>query len=355
MEVTPNSNFKIDYFFSKPCEEVDEIIQNMDNHINRIAIPKKDGSKRIVLAPSKDLKYTQRCLYWKFFKKYKQHDAAHGFINKRGIVTNATIHVGAKSLGIIDIKSFFDSISENHFKNVLFGNKNICKFCKYYDRMVTGECNPSLYHNKLKDYKYMCNEILAVFSADYYKESGYISLFTRVIKLCTYEGFTAQGFPTSPIVANIVLRGLDKALTEKLQPLGINYTRYADDLCISSKTMIKDELKKAAQSFIYKELWAFGFKPNKKKTTWKQRTGRLKVCGIVVNEKLSIQRRLLKKFRAKVHHITVKRKDTTTRKEYRSAKGYASYIMSVDRSKGKKYYNQLASFGKEKGWEPKDE
>jgi len=351
METTPGSNFNLKYFFSVSPEEVDKIIQNMESYITRITIPKKDGTKRIVLAPSKDLKYIQKCLYYKFFKKYKSHDAAHGFVNKRGIVSNAIHHVGAKSLGTVDIKSFFDTISEEHLQNVLFGNKNICKFCKNYERMVTKGCNPSLYHNKLQNFPHMCEEIAAMFIPEYCIETEYQPMFTRIIKICTYEGFTAQGFPTSPIIANIVLRGLDKALEEKLTPLGITYTRYADDLCMSSKTMNKDQLKAAAQNLIYKMLWAFKFQPNKKKTMWKNNSSRLKVCGVVVNVKLAIQRRVVRKFRAKVHHITVKRKDTSTRAEYRSAKGWASFLMSVSREKGRKYYDQLVAFGKERGWE----
>jgi len=351
METTPGSNFDLSYFFSESPDEIDAVIQSMESHITRIAIPKKDGSKRIVLAPDRELKYIQKCLYYKLFKKYKSHDAAHGFVNKRGIVTNAVAHVGAKSLGTIDIKSFFDTISEEHLQNVLFGNKNICKFCKNYDRMVTKGCHPSLYHNKLVDFPYMCEEIAAMFVPKYCEETGYQPLFTRVIKICTYEGFTAQGFPTSPIIANIVLRGLDMKLEKELTPLGIKYTRYADDLCVSSGSLNKDELKAKCQKLIYKMLWAFKFQPNKKKTLWRNRSSRLKVCGVVVNVKLAIQRRVVRKFRAKVHHITVKRKDTSTRAEYRSAKGWASFLMSVSREKGRKYYDQLVTFGKERGWE----
>jgi RNA-directed DNA polymerase len=346
----PIVNFDFQHFFGTTGEHVDTIINNMEEHVHRIAIPKRDGTKRIVLAPSKVLKRVQKSLHFKFFKKYRNHDSAHGFVLKRGIVSNAIGHVGAKSMGIIDIKNFFDSINENHLKNVLFGNKNICKFCKQYARMACGECNPSIYHNNSTTFKYMCEEMLALFNEDYCKETGCESLFKRIIGVCTYGGYTAQGFPTSPVIANIVLRGLDQVLEGKLSPLGIKYTRYADDLCVSSKTMDKSQLRSACQQLIYKTLWSFNFSPNKKKTTWKNSSSRLKVCGVVVNIKTSVQRRVVKKFRAKVHHITVKRKDTVTKSEYFSARGWASFLMSVDRVKGAKYFNQLAEFGKSKGW-----
>ena len=103
-------NFDIPKILGKPLEEIDAIIQDKEKQINKIIIPKKDGSPRHVIAPGKDLKYIQKSIYWKLFRRYKAHDAAHGFIAKRGIATNADLHVGAKSIGKIDISDFFDSI-----------------------------------------------------------------------------------------------------------------------------------------------------------------------------------------------------------------------------------------------------
>jgi retron-type reverse transcriptase len=343
-------NFDSHYFFGADPPFVKNIISNMEKHVTMAAIPKKDGSKRKILVPSPELKNIQRNLYYKFFKRYKHNSAAHGFVKKRGIVSNAKEHVGAKSMGIVDIKNFFNTISKDHLKNVLFGNKNICKCCANYPRMMCKECDPSIYKNNSTKFKYTCDELLAMFNDEYCLETGYISLFQKVINACTYNGFIAQGFPTSPIIANIVMVGFDKKLVKKFEPLGITYTRYADDLCFSSKVMSKEELKDACQIFVYKALWSFGFAPNRKKTLWKNCSSRLSVCGIVVNKKLSIRRRDVLKFRAKVHHITVKNKDTVTRAQYNSARGWASFLMSVDKEKGKKYYNQLAAFGKDKGW-----
>jgi len=74
----------------------------------------------------------------------------------------------------------------------------------------------------------------------------------------------------------------------------------------------------------------------------------MKICGIVVNVKKSIQRSEVKLFRAKVHHATIKHANQTTRKKIRELKGWASFLMSVDHNKGKKYMNQLLEFEKSK-------
>ena len=145
------SNFDFKIIFGKTMEEVDDIIKNKESHIKRFKIPKKDGSSRTIVAPDSELKYIQKMTYYKFLKRYSYDNAANGFIPKRGIVTNALPHVGAKSVGKIDISKFFDSISTDHLKNCLFGNKNVCRYCNKYTRMLDGKCNPSLYKNKIQN------------------------------------------------------------------------------------------------------------------------------------------------------------------------------------------------------------
>lgn len=342
------SNFGMEKILGKPLEQVDDIIKNKEKHINRIVIPKKDGSPRNVIAPGKDLKYVQKSLYWRFFRRYKPHDAAHGFVPKRGISTNADFHVGAMSVGKIDVSNFFDSISTKHLQNCLFGNKHICRYCRHYERMMDGLCNPSLYKNKEQNFKYKCEELKAVFIPDYCEKVGYNSLFNRVIELCTYEGFTAQGFPTSPVIANMVLRGFDQTMDAHCFDNNITYTRYADDLAFSSKTHTKEELKKAVMQKAYRHLFAYGFKANKKKTVFKSKSGRLKICGVVVNEKKNVQRSVVHKFRAKVHHATVKFPERTTKTRIRQLKGWASFLMSINHDKGKMYMDKLLAFEAQK-------
>jgi len=337
------ANFELESIFGKPLSTIDGIISNIGDHVRKIQIPKSDGTKRTILAPDKDLKYLQKAIYWKLLMRYKPSIAANGFVRGKSIKTNAVPHVGSESIGKIDIKSFFDTISTKHLQNCLFGNKNICRMCRHYERMMHGMCHPSLYHNKLQDFKYKCEEIKAVFIPEYCKETGYESLFTRVISLCTIGGFTAQGFPTSPMLANIVMRGFDQKMLEHCKKHEIVYTRYADDMAFSSKKMDKNQLRDTVQKKVYRLLWAFGFKPNIKKTIWKSKGGCMKVCGVVVNVKTSVKRSLVRLFRAKVHHATVKNK-TTKKSEIRSLKGWASYLMSIDAEKGKKYMSQLVAY-----------
>ena len=338
------SNFDFKSMFGKTIEEIDDIIKNKESHIKRFTIPKKNGGERSIIAPDAQLKYIQKTVYYKLLKKYSYDKAANGFIPKRGIVTNAIPHVGANCVGKIDIEKFFDSISVDHLKNCLFGNKNVCRFCNKYTRMLDGKCNPSLYKNKLQNFDYKCEEIKAVFIPNYCEDTGYESLFKRVIEICTYNGFTAQGFPTSPMIANIVMRGFDMAITKYLKDTDIVYTRYADDLSFSSKTLTKDALEAKVRNKAYRILWAFNFKPKREKTKFRSKGTRLRICGIVVNQKPSVQKSVVKRFRAKVHHAILKFPERTTKSRLRSLKGWASFLMSVDKERGEKYMQELTNF-----------
>ena len=51
--------------------------------------------------------------------------------------------------------------------------------------------------------------------------------------VCCYQGALPIGAPTSPCIANLVLRSFDKAMTTAARKIGAKYTRYADDLTIS--------------------------------------------------------------------------------------------------------------------------
>jgi len=222
--------------------------------------------------------------------------------------------------------------------------------------MIDGGCHPSLYKNKEdaskpkeeRDLSHVCEEIKAVWIPEYCEKTGYKSLFKRIIELCTNKGFAAQGFPTSPSLANIVLKGFDKQITEHCEKHDIVYTRYADDLTFSSKTLDKNELREIVVAKVMRQLWAYGFEPNKKKTSFKGKSGRLRVCGVVVNEKKNIQKSVMKLFRAKVHNAISKYPERTTKSRVKQLKGYASFIMSINKDKGKKYMDQLISFEKAK-------
>jgi retron-type reverse transcriptase len=83
------ANFDIAAIFGKPIEHIDAIIANKESNVHKIQIPKRDGSKRTILAPTKDLKFLQKAIYWKLLMRYKPSEASHGFVRSRSIKKRA--------------------------------------------------------------------------------------------------------------------------------------------------------------------------------------------------------------------------------------------------------------------------
>ena len=325
-------------------EELDDIIQNQEKHVKEFDVPKRKGGKRHIIAPTARYKFILKGINWRILNAYKTHEAAHGFVKSRGVVTNAVQHVGTNAVGSIDLSNFFDTVSEEHLKNVLFGNKRICKLCKNFKGMCEGKCSPSLYKNRDNNYAHKCEEILASYVPNYEEKTGYQSLFKKFMSVAIYKDHTPQGFPTSPTLANIALRGMDKMIAEQCEEKGILYTRYADDLSFSTtdndKIWLKDNTLGMATSIVR----AFKFEVNKRKTKYTGRGGRMMVCGAVVNDKLSLPKWRVKKFRAEVHHATVKDVGNTTKTKIKELKGFASWLMSLNPVIGNRYMSQLIEF-----------
>jgi RNA-directed DNA polymerase len=109
-----------------------------------------------------------------------------GCVTGRGNITNARAHQGKTYKFHTDLRSYFDYVSNE----------------KVYDALRRAGFSQKVSH-----------------------------LLTR---LTTFKGHLPQGPPTSPFLANIVALPLDQAIIDLVTPLGITYTRYVDDLCLSS-------------------------------------------------------------------------------------------------------------------------
>jgi hypothetical protein len=122
------------------------------------------------------------------------HEAAHGFVPQRSIVTAARLHAeAARSLLTLDLQDFFSSVGPEDVARLLRGTELV-----------------------------------------------------RYLPLLTWEGVLPQGAPTSPILANLAARRLDADLAA----LGCVYTRYADDLAFSSPEPLPDALHDRASDLV---------------------------------------------------------------------------------------------------------
>lgn len=285
-------------------------------HYQRFQIPKKSGGTRVISAPMPQLKAAQHWILENILYKIKNNAAAHGFVPGRSIVTNAAPHIGKDLVINIDLKDFFPSVAYKRVKGL---------FCKlgYAEQVAT---------------------ILALICTE--PEVDEIELDGRKYYVAKTERHLPQGAPTSPAITNLICYKLDRRFTGLAAKYGYAYTRYADDMTFSASGAAAEkagQLLRAIKMFVKEE--GFVIHPDKLKV---MRNGDKKeVTGIVVNEKLSLDRTTLRKFRALLHQVA---KTGLAGKSWGKGKniissmeGYANFVFMVKPELGAKLKETLAT------------
>lgn len=226
-------------------------------------IPKKSGGVREIDSPTKNIKILQGKLNYALRFWYHEHSAAHGFVKKKSIATNAQIHAGQLWILNIDLKDFFHSV--------------------HIGRIAGALCSPTF---------------------GFGKEAS-----TVIAQIATRgDGVMPQGSPLSPLISNIVAYELDKQLTSKSRSLKAKYSRYADDITISTNRpsfptefAVKDSAGVVVSQSLRQTIESCGFELNAKKTSLNRRSQRLEVTGLVVNEFPNVDRHYIRQTRTVTH------------------------------------------------------
>lgn len=131
---------------------------------------------------------------------------------------------------------------------------------------------------------------------------------TCLAQLCTNDQCLPQGAPTSPAISNIITRELDRRVKAECRRSKCDYTRYADDLCISSNMKdVPDSLAVeqggvwVAGPGILAAVTASGFEINPDKTKVKFQRDRQMVTGLVVNRHVALPRAWRRQLRVILH------------------------------------------------------
>jgi retron-type reverse transcriptase len=271
------------------------------------------------------LKAAQHWVLHSILEKVETHDCAHGFRAGRSIVTNARPHVGAEAVINLDLQDFFPSISYRRVKGLFrtFG---------YSEAAAT-------------IFGLLCTQAT----------TEQVGLDGRTYFVATGARHLPQGAPTSPAITNILCRRLDRRLLTAAEDLGFTYTRYADDMTFSASG---DSLRNLGgvidrvKSIVKHE----GFTVHPDKTRVLRRSRQQDVTGVVVNSKLNVSRRELKRFRAALYQIE---KDGPVGKQWgrspdviASLQGYANFVYMVNPEKGAELQRRVRAVAEKYGWEP---
>ena len=214
-------------------------------------IPKKKGKFRKIVAPSASLLTHQRQVlnqlntdYAEAVRRLPIKNTAHGFVKNKNCITAAEQHIGFETTIMMDISTFFDDV----------------KFT-----MLPQYADPSIWHA---------------------------------------EQYAAQGFATSPMLANIAFIPALSQIHEYLDDYFIDFafTIYADDIQISVNTEDLEELNDII-SAVTAIIETQGFRINQRKTRIRYaKFGFRRILGVNVGPtEVRATRKVMRKIRAARH------------------------------------------------------
>jgi retron-type reverse transcriptase len=146
-----------------------------------------------------------------------------------------------------------------------------------------------------------------------------------------------QGAPTSPALANLAAFRLDCRLSAAAARVGATYTRYADDLAFSGDMTFARGISRF-QSLVWKIIGEEGFEVNHRKTRVMHKSVRQRLCGLVVNEHVNIDRRSYDRLKAILTNCQRHGLDTQNRQKHPHFRehldGRVAYVEQINPARG---------------------
>lgn len=284
-------------------------------HYVHYEIPKRDGTKRSISAPRPHTAACQRWILRNLLSLVPTHTAAHGFVTGRSITTGAGEHVGRQCVVHFDLKDFFPTIT---FPRV----RGLFESFGYSPRIAS---------------------ILALLCTESPREK--VTRKTGIVWQACGPRCLPQGACTSPAISNLVSRSLDRRLTGLARSLGgWQYTRYADDLTFSAD-------KEASQQIGYLMHRVRGitnderFQINESKTRVQRRSQRQLVTGLVVNDRVAVPRKTVRRLRSILHHARTEGLEAQNREGHDDFEGWLTgmigHVTAADPQRGRAMMSEL--------------
>lgn len=305
-----NQKFLENYNFDEMIEilknfniQNEKLFEVADRHslYEKFFIPKKSGGLREINAPVPELMTALRNLKTIFevnmFALY--HTSAFAYVKGRCALDSVKRHQQNESkwFAKLDFSNFFGSTTEEfvlHMFSMIFPFSEIVK-----------------------------------------REDGREAL-TRALSLCFLDGGLPQGTPISPTITNIMMIPIDHQLANELRNMDehYTYTRYADDILISSRIGFDYNI---LQDYILGVLRKFEapFSLKKEKTRYGSSAGRNWNLGVMLNKdnEITIGHQKKKAFKAMCcNYICDKKKGVNWDKsDIQSFSGLISYYRMIEK------------------------
>lgn len=260
---------------------------------------KDDGTFRETFGARPALKRIQKLVLNRIFRQVSFPEYLLGGILGGSALRNAKIHSGKKVLITEDVKQFFPSITSDIVKQ-------IWKHCFHFPEDVS--------------------ELLT--------------------KLTTHGGVLPQGASTSTYLANMVFWDKEGILVERLKKKGLTYTRYVDDIHISSKRSLSMEEIEWIRKKIGVMFSTKGLQRKASKSNVRTQNDRMSVHNYTVNNPsptVSKQRRneIVKSFAEITGMISAGKYDGDVLKQLRSLDGKLRHWKQTEPKKAQPFIDEL--------------
>jgi len=169
--------------------DVRKMINSSESFYYSFKIPKRRGGERVINNPYPSLRSIQKWILTNILEKLPISKYAYAFIKGKSIVDNANQHLSKQCLLKMDLKDFFPSIK--------------------------------------------INRVISLFEFNGYPHH----LAFYLASLCCLNSILPQGASTSPYISNLVAYRLDARLGALAEKYNLSFTRYADDLTFSGKSI----------------------------------------------------------------------------------------------------------------------
>jgi RNA-directed DNA polymerase len=259
---------------------------------------------RVIAVPDPTLLRVQSWITQRILAEVSPHSASVAYSKGNRLMDAARPHCGSRWLIKLDVRNFFESINEVAVYRVFRSLGYQPLVALELSRICTRMGNPTGYRQRNR---WLLGRLRT--SIDQYRQYR--------------MGHLPQGAPTSPMLANLAVRAFDAHVTKIAGDYGMIYTRYADDLSLSTVSENFDRAKCAKViGEVYSAMGKAGLSPNITKTRIASPGARKIVLGLLVD---GAEPRLPRDFRATFRrHIYYLSKSPTGPAEHAEARGFAS-------------------------------
>lgn len=285
-------------------ENVIEFLRNAPQKYKVYRIPKRTYGYRIIAHPSKELKKYQYAFL--SLMDFPYHSQAMAYIEGRSIKDNADIHRFNPYLLKLDFKNFFNSITPNSFWEII-KKLNECEILNVDQK----------------------NTIFWLFNlTETEKRLAEKILFWSKSRTVDKHLMLSIGAPTSPAISNMYMYLFDVILFDLCSTQKISYSRYADDLFLSTKieNVLFDYPKKINDILIRE--YSANIKLNEEKTIFTSKAHSRFITGISINNEnnLSLGRKKKRYIKHLIHQFLLQKLGIDDVRHLNGLLSYGKYI-----------------------------